>query len=275
MAMLKSYGYLGILLIAFAEINFIIKIQPFASFYIPIVWYGYILFVDSLVYKIKKKSFISAYPKEFLLALIISVPFWCIFEVYNIFTMSWYYIHYTWTIHLVDFTTILPAVLETFTLMNAVGLAKNLDAKRKYSKKGRPGIGIIPLILFGALISILPVFIGVPGILLVWIGLFLFLDPLNYLLNKPSVLERVRQNGRGVMIRLLASGITMGFFWEFWNYQAYPKWMYIFASQAVPRLFEMPWWGYFGYFPFALEAFLFYAFFRSFLFKKKNESLGI
>lgn len=273
--MLKWYGYLGLLLIALAEINFITKVQPFASFYIPIVWYGYIFLVDSLVYRIKKKSFISTYPKEFLLAVLISVPFWCIFEVYNIFTMSWFYIHYTWTVHLIDFTTILPAVLETFTLMNAIGLAKNLDRKDKHGSKGKAGISIILLILFGAFISMLPVFMGVAGILLVWFGLFLLLDPLNYLLNKPSVLEKVILQGRGIMVRLLASGIVMGFFWEFWNYQAYPKWIYIFASPTVLRIFEMPWWGYFGYLPFALEAFLFYTFFRSLMFKKKNESLGI
>ena len=52
---MKWYGILGILIILFTEINFVLKLQPLAKFYFPIVWFGYIFIIDSLVYKINKK----------------------------------------------------------------------------------------------------------------------------------------------------------------------------------------------------------------------------
>ena len=57
--MFKWYGILGIVLILFTEVNFFLKIQPFANFYFPIVWFGYILLVDAVVYKIKGNSLIE------------------------------------------------------------------------------------------------------------------------------------------------------------------------------------------------------------------------
>ena len=54
--MLKMYGYLGIALMIAAMINFYFVLPPFASGYIPIIWFGFILFIDSLVNKIKHKS---------------------------------------------------------------------------------------------------------------------------------------------------------------------------------------------------------------------------
>src|SRR5271157_1094687 len=128
--MLKWYGYLGLVLIALAQINFFAKIEPFATWYIPIVWYGYILFVDSLVYNVKKRSLISSYPKEFLFLVVLSVPFWLIFEFYNIFTLSWHYLNYVWYVHFVDFTTIMPAILETFSLYTALNVGRRFDKKK-------------------------------------------------------------------------------------------------------------------------------------------------
>ncbi len=52
--MFRWYGLLGIVLIAFAELNFFLKIEPFAEKYFIIVWIGYILTIDALVYKLQK-----------------------------------------------------------------------------------------------------------------------------------------------------------------------------------------------------------------------------
>ena len=128
--MFRKYGYLGIFLIAFAEINFILVIQPFAMWYIPIVWYGYIFFIDAVVYKKNKSSLITKYPKEFVFLCLVSIPFWLIFELYNIYTMSWIYINYIWYLHLFDFTTIMPAILETFSLLNVYKIGERFDIKK-------------------------------------------------------------------------------------------------------------------------------------------------
>ena len=41
--MFRGYGFLGIVLIVLAQINFFFKIEPFASKYFIIIWVGYIL----------------------------------------------------------------------------------------------------------------------------------------------------------------------------------------------------------------------------------------
>jgi hypothetical protein len=276
--MLRKYGYIGLLLMLFVEINFFAKIQPFATFYIPIVWFGYMFFVDSLVYKIKKKSFITSHPKEFLFSIALSLPFWLIFEIYNVFTGSWFYINYPWYVHVVDFTTIMPAILITFSLMNALEIGKRFDKKaRPFTKHitGHTG-AIMFLLVIGVIAMLVPILVPTIGFSFMWVGIILLFDPLNYLIGRPSVIKNIAAGKKSIMVRLFLSGITMGFFWEFWNYQAVPKWIY---NIPIPfqnvKLFAMPILGYLGYMPFAIEVFLFYALFRSFLFKKGNETLSI
>lgn len=280
-SMLRYYGYLGLFLIILAEINFSAAIEPFALWYIPIVWYGYIFFVDSLVYRLKKGSLIASYPSEFLFLAALSLPFWLIFESYNTFTGSWYYVHYAWYVHLVNFTTIMPAILETFSLFNALGIGRRFDKKkdpeRKDLRANAMSLNAIRLLVaIGAFIATIPIFLPILGFPFMWIGLFLFLDPLNYLTNRPSIIKKVSEGRNSLVIRLFLAGITMGFFWEFWNYQAYPKWMYNMPSfiQSI-RLFEMPLLGYLGYLPFSMEVFLFFALFRSFAFKNRNALLSM
>ena len=65
-AMIKKYGLLGILMILFVELNFIFKIQPFADWYFPIIWFGYIFVIDSIVYKLKENSFMMNRRKQFI-----------------------------------------------------------------------------------------------------------------------------------------------------------------------------------------------------------------
>ncbi len=277
--MLKLYGYIGIALVLFAELNFLLVIMPFASWYIVIVWYGYMLFIDSIVYKICRRSLISSYPKEFALMIVLSVPFWLIFELYNLYTGSWSYINYAWYVHLLDFTTILPAIMETFTLMNALRIGRRFDSAKKRVQGGRSAAyyNIVKLlVIIGALAALMPFIDPEIGYLFIWTGLFLFLDPLNYVTGRPSIIDNAVKGKRSMIVRLFLSGIIMGFFWEFWNYQAYPKWVYTFPGAATAvKLFAMPLPGYFGYFPFALEAFLFYAFFRSFIFKGPNSLISL
>ena len=48
--MFRKYGFIGIILIVLIEINFFLKIEPFASWYFPLIWLGYILTIDALIY---------------------------------------------------------------------------------------------------------------------------------------------------------------------------------------------------------------------------------
>lgn len=276
--MFRKYGYIGLLLIIFAEINFFLKIEPFATWYVPIVWYGLILFVDALVYKIKKKSLLTAYPKELLAMICISVPFWLIFEWYNLVTVSWVYFNFVWYVHLVDFTTIMPAGLEIYTLLNALNIGKSLDKIKSNIKKRSMSLPIaLFLLIFGGILAISPFILPNVGFFTMWIGLFLLIDPINYMLGNTSVVANFANGKKSMTVQLLLMGLVYGLFLEFWNSQAIPQWQYNLPllSGANPYLFTMPIAGYVGYMPFGIEIFVFYVLVRKYLFKGKNELLTI
>ncbi|MDE1860366.1 MAG: hypothetical protein KGH72_01480 [Candidatus Micrarchaeota archaeon] len=278
--MLRWYGYLGIALLAFAQVNFFAVIQPFATWYIPIVWTGFILFVDSLVYAIARRSLISAYPGEMLFMALLSIPVWSVFEVYNVFTMSWHYVNYVWYVHFVDFAVIVPSFMETLSLLKVLGIGRRFDVRKRLSAKGsriKEGMyrNIIKLLVaFGALATVLPLLLPTAAYAFVWFGLFLLLDPLNYLIGRPSFVNMICAGRKSLFVQTVLAGLATGFFYEFWNYMAYPKWLYaipVFSSGM--RLFEMPLPGYLGYISFTAEAFLLFALARSFVFKKSNDLL--
>ena len=93
---------------------------------------------------------------------------------------------------------------------------------------------------------------------LLWGSLFFLLDPITARLRKPSMLASAL-NGRWRPVLVFAlAGITCGLFWEMWNSQSMPKWIYHVALIPQQRLVEMPVLGYAGYLPFALECFAIY-----------------
>jgi hypothetical protein len=275
--MLKWYGFLGLLLILLGELNFYFVIQPFAISYMMIVWPGYLLVVDSIVYKLKRKSLLTSYPKEFLLMIVLSMPFWLMYEFYNLFTFSWHYVNAIWYINIFDFVVVIPAVLETFTLIHALDMGKRLDAKRILPSRGAADKAMLKMLaFFGFIITVLPVLMGPYGVLLMWTGICLLFDPVNYLTGRASLLREASRGVRSTIIQASIAGLVTGFFWEFWNYQAYTQWVYTLPSIIIPiRLFAMPLEGYIGYLPFGMACFLFYAYCRKFWFKKKNDLLAM
>ncbi|HEU5434119.1 MAG TPA: hypothetical protein VFU81_20785, partial [Thermomicrobiales bacterium] len=93
---------------------------------------------------------------------------------------------------------------------------------------------------------------------LVWIGLFLFLDPVNALLGNRSLAAQARLGRWDTVLVLFAAGLTCGFLWEMWNVRSMPKWVYVVPFVPPVKLFEMPLPGYGGYLPFALEVYAAY-----------------
>lgn len=275
-----ALGMAGAALIAFAVLNFYLRIEPFAEWYIPIIWYGYIFVTDSLVFRFSERSLITSKTREFVFMLLLSVPFWLIFEAYNLFTASWFYQNYTWYIHLVDFTTIMPAVLETFSLVRVFRPFSRFDRHVKRARRPRQVRGFKVFfalcIAAGAFSAAMPVLYPRYGFPFIWFGLFLLIDPINYLIGAESLVARVARGEKSFILQLFSSGLIMGFFWEMWNYFAYPKWLYsIPLPIASIKLFEMPIVGYLGYLPFAAETLLFYALFSSFVFDSDNPAIGI
>ena len=89
--MFRSYGVLGIIMILFAELNFYFKIQPFSSWYFPIIWFGYIFLIDAIVFKLKGHSLIMNRKAQFFKTLLLSALIWWMFELVNLRTLNWGY----------------------------------------------------------------------------------------------------------------------------------------------------------------------------------------
>src|SRR5262245_20402576 len=80
---LKLYGYAGLLIICSAELLLFSGNQLVGRWFTPIVWTGFILFVDSLVYRLKGQSLLSTNRAEFFILAMISIVSWWVFEFYN------------------------------------------------------------------------------------------------------------------------------------------------------------------------------------------------
>lgn len=273
--MFRKYGLIGILLIVFVEINFILKIQPFADWYFPIVWYGYILTIDAIVYKLRRSSLISSRPYQFFGMIIISMLFWWIFEFINIGGIkNWGYAGMEgWSTTLkslfgsLSFSTVLPALFETVELFRSLHMFENAKLRKSHriSKSFLHG-----MMGFGVFCFIMPFIFPKYAFPLIWISLYFILDPVNYLHGQPSIIAHIQDKKLTIPVSLLLAGITLGFLWEFWNYWAIPKWTYDVPFVGFLKIFEMPLLGYLGYLPFAFELYAMYWFIRSLFLHKEH-----
>jgi len=275
--MFRWYGLLGALMIAFAELNFIFKIEPFASWYFPIIWFGYIFLIDSLVYKLRKHSLMHNDRMQFIFLMILSAAIWWIYEMLNIYARNWDYSGsfgillpaFVIIKRTIAFSTVLPAFFETFELFKTLNLFSHAHLKRKHE--------ITKLFLFvmvGFGVFSLAAQLIAPKIFypLIWFAFFFILDPINYLHKQPSIIRHLEDKLLQIPAIILLSGITLGVLWEFWNYWAMVKWTYVIPYVGFLKIFEMPILGYLGYFPFALSLYAMYYFVYS-LFKHKGHLL--
>jgi len=92
----------------------------------------------------------------------------------------------------------------------------------------------------------------------IWISLYFILEPINIWLGYRSLLDWIQHGDWQPVVALWLGVLVAGFFWEMWNYYAYPKWIYHVPWGDWVHIFEMPILGYGGYLPFALELFAMY-----------------
>ncbi len=233
-------------------------------FFTPLVWTGYILLIDAIVFRIKKESWITGRGRVFLLMIPLSAVFWYMFEFFNLFLKNWRYeglpavwitaIGMTWA-----FATIGPGMLETSDLLESIGAFKLRTRKFEVPKKV---LYILIIIGAGCLLSIL---ITPPGIarylaIPLWAGFILLLDPVNHIKGQKSILKECQAGNLQNFLCLFVGGLICGFLWEFWNYWAAAKWVYQLPYAAGPKIFEMPLLGYLGFPALALEYYVLYSF---------------
>lgn len=254
-------GWLGLGALASAEWLMFRGVEPVATYFTPIAWSAYLLIVDSAVFAITGRSRMRNAPRDFFQMAGLSIPLWLIFEAYNLRLQNWEYVGvpsslfwgllgYCWS-----FATITPAILETGELIESFGWFKRRE-ERKISASAVNGMMVAGMVCVLAPIAVPRIGAYLFGLL--WIGFYLFLDPLNFRLGLPSLLGDISYGRVSRLYSLLASGWVCGWLWEFWNYWAAAKWHYIFPIFQRHKIFEMPALGYLGFLPFALECFTMY-----------------
>jgi hypothetical protein len=264
--MFRRYGVLGLLMVLFAQLNFILHIQPFAQWYFPLIWFGYIFLIDAVVFSLSGESLISSRPRLFLILLCLSAVVWWVFEAIGFVIGNWYYTGTegfgSWVEKIlfgtISFSTIIPAVFETSILLKTVHIFDSVE----FEKQHRITKNLLYSMMFlGVLSFTMPLLYPQLFYPLIWASFFLILDPINYMNKRPSIISHLKDRKLAVPLSVFFGATLTGFLWEFWNFWAIPQWHYAIPYVDFLRIFEMPLLGYLGYGPFGLELFAMYHFF--------------
>ncbi len=274
---LPLHGYLGGAVIVASEAALFGGSALVGRWFTPLVWTGYVLLMDAVVFRLTGRSYLTTDRVEGVLVALASVAAWWLFEWYNAprfwrggadaVGLWWRYhgmepnlflrrVGYDWA-----FATIFPALFLTAAALRATVF------KRTRVRPWRPPESVLrAAVVVGAVAAPLPlVVVSVWFVPLVWTGWVLLLEPLNYKRGRPSWLADLAAGDASRVLALLASGLVCGALWEFWNYWALTKWTYTVPYPPDVKLFEMPVHGYLGFPPFALECFAMYQFVRGVL----------
>ncbi len=261
---LPPYGLAGILIILAGEVLLFAGARWITQWFTPIMWTGYILFLDGVILSRKGTSLLSRYPREFAILALISIGSWEIFEGYNLLLKNWRYIDmpdsfavrcigYAWS-----YATISPGMFLTYEFLEDVLPGRNPDTSPRIANPL-----FYTLVLFGLACVVVPLIRPSTGMTpLVWIGWAFFLDPINQRLGERSfVSELFSGKARSILVMFLA-GLLCGVLWEFWNFWAATKWEYEVPYLGNIKIFEMPVLGFLGFMPFAVESYAIYVFLR-------------
>lgn len=239
-------------------------VDPFFRFFYSFAWWSYIVAVASFNHlKGRNSPILSSSRKDFLLLFLASNLTWLVFEVFNFRLNNW---HYTgvpledwirWPGVFVAFGTVFPGLFETAIFFRNLQLPGRVTGRPvSVSQRARH-----ILVILGILMLLLPVCWPSLFFPLVWLGFILLVDPVLYqVAPEHSITRGMSRGDYSLLVHLLLSGFACGLLWEFWNYWAGAKWSYTIPYLGFGKIFEMPFLGYLGFPPFAVECYLIYHF---------------
>ena len=237
--------------------------EPFYSWLYFFAWWPYILVLAGLLFLKQGEFWLLSRPREFLRILWWSVTIWLVFEAFNLVLGNWRYAgmlpHWwlRWPGYALAFATVLPAVLLTARVLAAWGAWQGAEGRARTWDLWQP-----VFLILGIACLILTLTIPRYAFPLVWLAFIFLLDPFCDLLGGKSLTRRWLAGERQETFCLLAAGLICGLWWEMWNYPAAAKWVYALPVMNFGKIFEMPFLGYLGFLPFALECAVMYNFLK-------------
>ena len=259
---MRPHFYLGIILLSVSwYLNWDLDGLRTHYLFFPL-WLGYCLIVDGITYKMKGTSLLTRNLKKYVLLFLISIPVWWIFEAMNLRTVNWEYLgreHFTdleyFLFASLCFSTVIPAVFGSAELVSCFSWIRNI---KKGPRIPATKYGIIVLVAIGWSTLILLLVWPRYFYIFLWLSIFFIIDTINHMSGRRSLVSYTDIRNWSPIISLALGCLMCGFFWEMWNYYAYPKWIYLTPGVEFLYVFEMPLLGYLGYIPFSFELFAFY-----------------
>ena len=154
-------------------------------------WYPYLAFLDGLLFRLRGQSWLLTQPRKFLRMFFWSVTVWLSFEAFNLALHNWGYVSMEpalwvrWGGYALAFATVLPGVLLTAQVLEALGAWKNLKARPFRPEAWQP-----VSLLVGVALLILPLTFPRYAFPLIWGAMFFLLDPFCWLLGGDSLIAR-------------------------------------------------------------------------------------
>ena len=256
------HGIIGLGILILAEVMMLRRVEPFYSWFYCFAWWSYILIADSLIHRIKGNSLLMNRTKEFILLIPWSIAVWLFFELVNLSLKNWYYINIPrepvmrWIGYMVAYSTVLPGIFETTELLESLGLYRGISVPAiPESQKW-----YIPFWTVGASFLVLPITLPEYCFPLIWGSFVFLLEPVNHRFGGKSLMRDWERRDPSKFLLLLTAGLACGLFWEFWNSWARSKWVYTVPFFDELKGFEMPFLGFLGFPPFAVECYVIYNF---------------
>ncbi|MBT3391646.1 MAG: hypothetical protein HN413_14710 [Chloroflexi bacterium] len=256
------HGWLGAIFIAiFWPLNwFLPGLRTHWAFF-PL-WLGYCLLVDGLVFRRDGTSLLTRSWRKYLGLFLLSVPVWWLFELLNGRLQNWFYDGREFFTDLeygllasAAFSTVIPAIFGAAELAAGWGWVQRMGRGPVIQGDHRTTRRFF---VAGWLMLTLMLLWPRYFFPFVWLSLYFIMEPINIWLGNNN-LTRWTQNGDWRPVMALWGGVLLtAFFWEFWNFFSYPKWIYTVPFVDFWHIFEMPFLGYGGYLPFALELYAIY-----------------
>lgn len=257
-----GYGWLGMGLIAvFWTLNWSLPGVRTHWIFFPL-WLGYCLTIDGLVFLRRGTSLFTRSRRKYLGLFLVSAPVWWLFELFNARLDNWHYqgaelfhplVYALWAT--LSFTTVIPAVFGSAELFSSFAFVQRL----------RRGPVVRPdrqttLVFFISGAVMLAAMLALPKIFFpfLWISIYFITEPINIWLGNRNLGSNIQNSDWRPVIALWLGVLLTAFFWEMWNYLAYPRWVYTVPWGDFWHVFEMPLLGYGGYLPFALELYAIY-----------------
>ncbi|MCP4654891.1 MAG: DUF4332 domain-containing protein [bacterium] len=257
----SRWAILGLALLAAGLWTLIRDLEGWnAAWYVP-AWYGYLLLLDAVIHRLGGHGFLSQRRRELGAMMFWSVPFWMLFEAYNLVIENWYYV---FVVHdelisaiftALSFATVLPACFFHAELIRTLGWCRRLRWRPIPVGRGMRTLWLVMGVLSVALPLIWPRY----AFPLVWGATLWLPDLVNYKVGAPSFLRDLERGRGGRLVRLLLGGLGAGVVWELFNYWARCKWIYTVPGFEEWKLFEMPILGFLGFPVLAVAAVSFYA----------------